>query len=447
MIGRCRDIISAIFSGELDASFAALYGKGAVPEQKRRYLQLLNNLVDGDADVLGLMVSAPGRTELGGNHTDHNNGNVLAAAVDLDCVAAVAPINTAEIILISDEYQDEIRIDLTELEPQPDEYGTAEALVRGMASVFYQETGQIGGVRGYLSSTCKPGTGLSSSAAFSVLIGGILNFLYGAKSLSAERIAHLAKEAENRFFGKPCGLMDQMSSSVGGTLAIDFLKHDTPIIHRVAVSAAASGYKLMVIDTGGSHIELTADYAAIPNEIRRATEVFGRDVARGLTREEVIEKLPLLRERAGDRAVLRLLHFIEENDRAVDQATALKNGDFTRYLELAGASGESSAMLLQNCSSSGSTTEQGILLALALTKLLCPSAVARVHGGGFAGTIQVYVPEREVSHYTEQMENVFGRSSVIPLLIGRPGVIGLNGNGLIATPCECGEDDATAYND
>lgn len=437
MTARCREITDAIKSGRLDTSFQTLYGEVNVSSQKDRYLHLLGKLLDENPDAEGLVVSAPGRTELGGNHTDHNHGCVLAAAVDLDCVAAVSRIKSHEIIITSEGYNEEIRIDLNQLEPRKNEEGTATALVRGMAAAFSAETGEVGGFRGFLDATCKPGTGLSSSAAFSVLVGGILNFLYGSGRVNAENLAHMAQIAENRFFGKPSGLMDQMSSAVGGTVAIDFLSPQSPEIKRIT-GPVDTGYQLLVIDTGGSHVELTPEYAAVPREMCAAAKVLGKDFARGLTMDEVLTSLPEIRKTAGDRAALRLMHFIEENERAVDQAKALEEGRFIEFLELVKLSGNSSALMLQNCESHTSTREQGVLLALALTRRFFPESVCRVHGGGFAGTVQAYVPENKVPDFISKMEHVFGENAVLRLLTGRPGVIGMDQQGLVMVECECG---------
>lgn len=447
MMDRCRIILERIRSGFLDESFVRLYGQDAVAAQKTRYLHLLDNLVKDNPESLGMIVSAPGRTELGGNHTDHHHGHVLASAVDLDCVAAVAPVDSPVIDLVSEGFSEPIHVDLQRLEPRIEEQGTPEGLVRGMAAAFYAETGVIGGFRGYLHATCKPGTGLSTSAAFSVLIGGIFNYLYHpGKLLRAETLAQMAWKAENHFFGKPCGLMDQMSSAVGGTVAIDFKQPETPKISRIFAPKDLSGYRLVVVDTGGSHVELTPDYAAIPKEIRTAANVFGCEVARGLTMEQVMAALPEIRTKAGDRATLRLLHFIEENQRAKDLAKTLAAGSIAEYLELVRLSGESSALLLQNCSSSGNPFEQGVLLGLALTQRFCPQSVSRVHGGGFAGTIQAYIPEGQLLEYIDRMNKIFGKDAVIPLSIGRPGVCGFSKDGLALVPCACGNLlDATTY--
>lgn len=439
MIGTCRNLIDRIQSGRLDDGFLQLYGGQELEAQKKRYLQLLKPLFVFSPDTECFLVSAPGRTELGGNHTDHNHGNVLAAAVDRDCVAAVTEIDSSQVELVSAGYSDKICVDLRDLSPQLGEEGTPQSLIRGMAVAIFAATGRIGGFTGYLHATCRPGTGLSSSAAFSVLIGGIFNFLYGEGKLSAEQLALMAGEAENRYFGKPCGLMDQVSSAVGGTVAIDFQQPQQPVIRRVSLPSNLDGYHLVVVDTGGSHEGLTPEYAAIPREMQTAAQVLGVDVGRGLTIAQVLANVTEIRKKAGDRALLRLLHFIEENDRAVAMADTLSRGEFAEYLQLVRASGESSCLQLQNCAVSSNSLEQGILLGLSLTRLLCPEAVCRVHGGGFAGTIQAYVPEQYLANYVEKMNEIFGYGAVMPLFVGRPGVCALTVDGVVLTPCACGE--------
>jgi galactokinase len=439
MSDNCQALIEKIEAGSLDGALLQLYGEQTLDFQKKRYLKLLEQLAESDVGNTCLLVSAPGRTELGGNHTDHNHGNVLAAAVDRDCVAAVTAIDHPVVELVSDGYSGKIIVDLRDLQPQQAEEGTAQALIRGMAAGIFSRTGKIGGFSGYLHATFRPGTGLSSSAAFSVLIGGIFNFLYAEGMLSAEQLAHVAGEAENHYFGKPSGLMDQMSSAVGGTVAIDFNDRQHPFIRKVSMPRDLAGYRLVVVDTGGSHVELTPEYASSPREMKDAAGVLGHEVARGITLEQVMAKIPEIRSKAGDRALLRLLHFIHENDRAVAMAEALKNRAFAEYLSLVRGSGLSSALMLQNCAVNANTREQGILLGLALTGIFCPEAVSRVHGGGFAGTIQVYVPEKCLADYMTKMNEAFAAEAVMEIFLGRPGVCAISANGLILSRCECEE--------
>jgi galactokinase len=430
MITSCTTLGADIGSGKMNDYFEALYGQD-IDVQKQRYLRLLDLFCRDMPGADAMFVNAPGRTELGGNHTDHNHGCVLAAAVDLDCVAVITPVEGPKITLISQDYPEPIKVDLRDLELRPEEQGKPQALVRGMAAAFTKRTGCSCGFYGRLHATCLPGTGLSSSAAFSVLVGASLNFLFHNNTLSAEILAVMAREAENDFFGKPCGLMDQMASGVGRTIFVDFQEPEKPVVKRIDHTLEGTGYRLAIIDTGGSHVELTHEYAAIPEEMRAAAEVLGQPFGRGVSYEELVSSIAEIRRLAGDRAVLRLLHFIEENERAQTMAGLLQGGRFSEYLQCVKASGTSSCLLLQNCASAASSREQGILLALAMSRRICPLSVCRVHGGGFAGTVQVYVPVEEFENYSRSMERIFGTGSVIPVRIGRPGVCGLNGRGLV----------------
>ncbi len=431
MLTSCSHLASRIDSGGLDNQFATLYGCFDVDMQKRRYIRLLNLLGEDKPGAEAMFVNAPGRTELGGNHTDHNHGCVLAAAVDLDCVAVVTPVEAQNVTLRSEDYVDPIHVDLNNLEPHLEEHGRPEALVRGMAAGFYERTGVRRGFSGSVNATCLPGTGLSSSAAFSVMVGAAFNFLFFNNRLTAEDLAIMAREAENRFFGKPCGLMDQMASAVGQTIYIDFEIPEKPVVERIKHTLEETEYRLVLIDTGGSHVGLTAEYAAIPEEMCAAARVLGKDFGRGITLDEFLQSIGEIRQQAGDRAALRLLHFIEENDRAAAMADYLKKRKSSEYLQCVAESGKSSCNLLQNCATNTSSRQQGILMALAVSRLLCPQAVCRVHGGGFAGTVQAYVPVDDYKHFSTLMEEIFGLGSVIPIQIGRPGVCGLNGGGLI----------------
>lgn len=423
-IGQLRD---GLFNGRADAGLVRLYGEAALDFQKKRYLLLLD---EAEKRTLGddcLLVSAPGRTELGGNHTDHNNGRALAAAVDLDCIAAAAPTNDPLVTLFSADYPETIRLDLTDLTPRSTEQGTPQALIRGTAAARTESGRPVGGFTGVVHSTCRTGTGLSSSAAFSMLIGTTFSCLFEQMLPEPVMLARNGQYAENHFFGKPCGLMDQLSSAVGETLAIDFKNPDQPHITRITTSFEKSGYRLLVIDTGTGHTELTPDYAAIPEEISRCTHFLGQAKARGLSLADVSPRLGELRQQAGDRALLRLLHFIAEDRRAAEQARALEAADFATFLELVKQSGRSSCGLLQNCSSPANSREQGILLAIALTELYFPNGICRVHGGGFAGTVQAYIDDASFAGYRSFMEQVFGTGSVLPIRIGRPGVCSFDG--------------------
>jgi len=423
-----KTLYDLICGQDADSGFERLYGIDSVAKQKKRYLDLLDQASTYVSTGPPTFISAPGRTELGGNHTDHNNGRILAAAVDLDCVAVVSPSRTNKVQLISKGFKKEIVVDLQTRVPQFHENGTPEALVRGVAAALYNKKATIGGFTGIIHSTCEPGTGLSSSAAFSVLIGAAFTQLYSPDNSLIE-LAYCARYAENIFFGKPCGLMDQMSSAIGEIVSIDFEVPDAPDITTISDIMADSDYQLVIINTGGSHAELTSEYAAIPCEISDAVKLFGKQVARGLSMDDVLEKIGAIRSEAGDRALLRLMHFINEDLRAEQQARALQDSQFGRYLELVRKSGESSCRLLQNCSVSTDSRHQGVMLGLVLTEQFFPEAVCRVHGGGFAGTIQTYIPDKKHREYQDFMNRIFGDNSVIPIKTGRPGVSILDQSG------------------
>ncbi len=412
---------------EADPALIRLYGRAALSFQKNRYLGLLREAEKRLSGSDCLLASAPGRTELGGNHTDHNNGRVLASAVDLDCIAAVTPTRDNRVTLYSTDYPEPISVDLGSLNPEPGERNAPEALVRGIGAARNRRERPNHGFAAMVDSNCKPGSGLSSSAAFSVLIGGVFAALDDAP-LDPVQLARDGQYAENNFFDKPCGLMDQLSSAAGYTLGIDFKDPANPAITRIETNFEDWDYRLLIIDTGGSHSDLTAEYAAVTEEIGQATRILNKDKARGLSVGSVLEQVGALRSGPGDRALLRLLHFITEDQRAADQTEALLRQDYDRFLELVKQSGDSSCKLLQNCSSAQNSREQGILLAISLTDQLFPEAICRVHGGGFAGTVQAYVPNERFDDYQLLMERVFGERAVIPVVTGRPGF------------CFCGED-------
>lgn len=414
-------LIAMLDRGDADDGLAKLYGTSALNFQKTRYKTLLDEAerkLDGQNYIFA---SAPGRTELGGNHTDHNNGRVLASAVDLDCVAAVTPSHEPIVTLFSDDFTEPIIVDLRSLTPDRSEQGSSHALIRGVAAARKRSGKTVDGFSGIIHSTCRPGTGLSTSAAFSVLIGGIFALLCGDENVDPVQLARDAQYAENNFFGKPCGLMDQLSSSVGTTLGIDFKNPTQPAITKIEFRPENSGYRLIVIDTGGCHVNLTPEYAAVTEEIAEATALLNREKARGITLETVLDRIPEIRAEAGDRALLRLMHFILEDTRAARQLEALQRNDFNQFLTLVKQSGASSCSLLQNCNTSLNSREQGIMLARALSEQFFPDSLCRVHGGGFAGTAQAYVPTDQFDAYRDFMVLVFGSGSVIPIRIGRPG--------------------------
>ena len=352
--------------------------------------------------------SAPGRTEIGGNHTDHQRGRVLAAAVNLDTVAAVRPNGTDTIRILSDGYP-LCQVSLGKLEPDAAEFNTTPALIRGVAARFTQLGCKVEGFDAYCESTVLPGSGLSSSAAYEVLIGTIINHLYFDGRVSQPEIAMIGQYAENVFFGKPCGLMDQTASAVGGLVTIDFLDKDHPVIESVDFDFAACGHALCIIDTRASHADLTDEYAAITQELKAVCAYFGKEVLTQIPEEEFYAAIPALRTRCGDRAVLRAIHFYAENARVPHQVAALRRGDFQSFLELVKESGHSSFMYLQNVVPAGYKERQDVALSLALCqKYLQGRGAYRVHGGGFAGTVQAFVPFEILESFRAGIDGVLG---------------------------------------
>ena len=352
--------------------------------------------------------SAPGRTELGGNHTDHQRGCVLAAAVELETTAEVTLNGTDTIRVFSEGYAP-VEVQLDDLAVRAGEKNTTAALVRGVAAAFVERGAELQGFDAHVRSNVLPGSGLSSSAAFEVLMGTILNELFFHKSLSTAEVARIGQYAENVYFGKPCGLMDQMASAVGGMVFIDFEYPACPIVERIDFDLAAAGYALCIIDTGADHADLTAEYAAIPGEMKQICAYFGKNVLRQVPQETFFAALPQLRGRVPDRAILRAMHFYRENERVERQVQALRAGDVEEFLRLVRQSGRSSWMYLQNITPAGAVEQQAVAVALALCEeLLDGRGACRVHGGGFAGTVQAFVPLDALENFRAGIETVLG---------------------------------------
>ena len=336
--------------------------------------------------------SAPGRTEIGGNHTDHQHGCVLAAAVDLETVAEVT-LNETDCIRVRSEGYPEVVVDLKDLSVREEEKNTTAALVRGVAAAFANKGAKLRGFDAEVRSNVLPGSGLSSSAAFEVLMGTICNELFFDQQLSAIEIAQIGQYAENVYFGKPCGLMDQMASSVGNLVFIDFEDPEQPVVERINFDFKKAGYSLCIIDSGADHADLTDEYAGITNEYRALCDYFGKEVLTQVPESDFYAAIPALRKACGDRAVMRGIHQYAENKRVVEQVAALRGGDFDRFLQLVKASGYSSYMYLQNVIPAGYVQHQDVAVALGLCEhYLQGRGAYRVHGGGFAGTVQAFVP-------------------------------------------------------
>ena len=355
--------------------------------------------------------SAPGRTEIGGNHTDHQRGRVLAGAVNLDTVAAVKPNGTNTIRIQSKGYPLCV-VELSQLAPVEAEINTTPALVRGVAARFAQMGCEVKGFDAYCESTVLPGSGLSSSAAFEVLIGTIINHMYFGGKVSQPEIAMIGQYAENVFFGKPCGLMDQMASAVGNLVTIDFFDKEKPVIEPVAFDFSACGHALCIIDSGADHADLTDEYAAIPGEIKAVAAHFGKEVLSQIDEQDFYRAIPELRKAYGDRAVIRAIHFYQENARVPHQVAALREGDFDKFLSLVKQSGYSSYMYLQNVIPAGYKQHQDVAVALALCEhYLAGRGAYRVHGGGFAGTVQAFVPYDMLETFVAGIDGVLGEGA------------------------------------
>ena len=355
--------------------------------------------------------SAPGRTEIGGNHTDHQRGRVLAAAVNLDTLAAVRINGTGTIRILSEGYP-ESRVELSALEPQAGEVNSTPALIRGVAARFVQLGCPVQGFDAYCVSTVLPGSGLSSSAAYEVLIGTIINHLFFDGRVSQAEVAQIGQYAENVFFGKPCGLMDQTASAVGNLVSIDFFDKDKPVITPVDFDFSSCGHALCIIDTRASHADLTDEYAAIPQEIKRVCAHFGKEVLTQIPEEEFYAAIPALRKECGDRAVMRCIHFYQDNARVPRQVAALQKGDFEGFLKLISESGRSSWMYLQNVIPAGYKEHQDVAVSLALCEhYLQGRGAFRVHGGGFAGTVQAFVPLDLLDSFQNGMDAALGQGA------------------------------------
>ena len=367
------------------------------------------------------LFSAPGRTELSGNHTDHQHGCVLAAAVNLETLAWVTK-NNLDMLRIQSEGYPLCEVSLSQLEKRAEEENTTAALIRGVAAKFAAMGAQLHGFDAYCTSTVLPGSGLSSSAAFEVLIGTIMNHLFYGDKCTPVEIAQIGQWAENVYFGKPCGLMDQTASAVGNIIGIDFANPPFPVVERIDFDFAKSGHALCIIDSGADHSDLTDAYAAIPREMKSVAAFFGQEVLRDVEEESFYANLSAVRQACGDRAILRAIHFFEENKRVQKQISALKNNDFKAFLHLVTESGKSSWMLLQNVVPE--STQQDIAVALTLAEhLLCGHGAVRVHGGGFAGTIQAFVPNDMLDAFKQEMEKVLGIDSCHVLSIRSEGGI------------------------
>ena len=417
-----------IRQGEYDAALAALYTAEAVPAQRARYLRTIEHSEKNfGADREVRLYSAPGRTEIGGNHTDHNNGIVMAAAVDLDIIAVVAKNDENCVRFISEGFGKIDDIDLSILTPQAPESEHSASLIRGVAAGIARRGGKIGGFDAFSTSDVLRGSGLSSSAAFEVCVGAIFRGEYNAENpelLNQVELAKIGQYAENVFFGKPSGLLDQTACAVGSAISIDFKNPAAPAVEKVKFDLAAHGFALCISDTKGSHADLTDDYAAIRREMESVAACFGKKVLRDVEETEFVAAIPQLREKTGDRAVVRALHFYAESRRAAEMCEAVRVDDFDRFLKLVLACGHSSFEYNQNAYSIQAPDQQGIPLALAVSQRVLEGRGAwRLQGGGFAGTIQAFVPLDLLESYRAAIDAVFGPGSCHVLTVRNFGAV------------------------
>lgn len=415
-------IIREITEGKYDNILQETYlDASQISRQRSRYAQALKEYetLFGAGEVA--VYSAPGRSEVGGNHTDHQHGRVLATSVNLDAIA-VAGYNQENCVkVVSDGYPME-QVELTSLEKRTEEEGTSIGLIRGVLKGLSDRGYKIGGCSVYVTSDVLIGAGLSSSAAFETILGTVISGLFNEMKVSSVEIAMIGQYAENVYFGKPCGLMDQMACSVGGLIYIDFKEPTQPEVEQVDMGT--DPYSLCIVDTKGSHADLTEDYAMIPLEMKKVAKALGKEVLREVDEEEFYKSIPKLRRELGDRSVLRAMHFFEDNRRVLQQVEALKKGEFSRFLELVKESGNSSFKYLQNVYTNKDVQNQNMSIALAISEdILKEKGVCRVHGGGFAGTIQAFVRDDFVAEYKEKLEYVFGEGTCRVLKIRTTGGI------------------------
>ena len=422
---KANELKEKLLGGELSA-YSDLYFD--INKQTERFVSAIDEftkLYGNERDIA--VFSVPGRSEISGNHTDHNRGCVIAGSIDRDIIAVAAKSEGDVIRLQSAGYpEDSVKIPETE---NPDSYEkyTSGALIAGTVREFINRGYEVGGFDAYTTSEVLKGSGISSSAAYEVMIGNILSHLYNGGKIENAELAKIAKYSENVFFGKPCGLMDQMACAVGGFVYIDFENNDNPLVEPIEFSLTKTGYSLCIVNTGGNHADLNEDYASVPAEMKAVAKLLGRDVLRGLAEEDIIKNLSNIRRLVGDRAVLRTFHYLRENERVEKIKSALLSGEVDSFLTLVSESGRSSFEYLQNVYSAVNVGEQGLSLALALTEgyLSGRRFAARVHGGGFAGTIQVFVKNEDAAGYADFMDSVFGDGAAVVFKIRPKGAVRL----------------------
>ena len=425
---KIQETLQLLESGKSNALMAELYGKNHVEENISRYQELVKGYENlfGDQDVL--LFTSPGRTEISGNHTDHNHGKVLAGSINLDCVGVAAKNNSKEVRIVSETYHQDFTIDLDDLTPSPKKAGTVD-LTKGLLKGFLEAGHAIGGFNAYITSNVISAAGVSSSASYEMLLCAMINTFFNEGKLDAVDYAHIGKYSENHYWDKASGLLDQMACAVGGLITIDFKNPAVPAVEKISFDFAGAGHSLIIVQTGKGHADLSADYSSVPNEIKKVAQFFGKEVLADVEEADVIARINEVREFAGDRSVMRAFHFFEENKKVEAEVAALKAGDFHAFLENITASGNSSWKWLQNCYTTASVQEQGISIALALTEMFIAEkkkGACRIHGGGFAGVIMAMLPNELVDEYISFIEKAMGEESAYRMSIRPYGAICCN---------------------
>ena len=419
------DTIQMLESEKSRKLMTALYGEAAVDANIERYQNLVKSFQKKFAEEDVTLFSSPGRTEISGNHTDHNHGKVLAGSINLDCVGVAAKNNSSKVHIISETFNQSFIIDLNDLSLSDKKAGTID-LVKGLLQGFKESGYEVGGFNAYITSNVISAAGVSSSASFEMLLCSILNTFFNEGRMDTVAYAHIGKYSENVYWDKASGLLDQMACAVGGLITIDFLEPASPVVEKIDFDFSSQNHSLIIVNTGKGHADLSADYSSVPIEMKKVAEFFGKEVCAEITEEEVIGHLAEVREYAGDRSVLRALHFFEENKRVEAEVKALKEGRFSDFLNNITASGNSSWKWLQNCFTNSAYQEQGITVALALTELFIAGkqrGACRVHGGGFAGVIMAMLPNDLVEEYVAYIEKALGEGNAYRMSIRPYGAI------------------------
>lgn len=425
---KIQETLQLLESGKSKALMAELYGKNQVEENISRYQELVKRYehLFGDQDVL--LFTSPGRTEISGNHTDHNHGKVLAGSINLDCVGVAAKNDSRKVHIVSETYHQDFTIDLDDLAPSEKMAGTVD-LTKGLLKGFLEAGHRIGGFNACITSNVISAAGVSSSASYEMLLCAMINTFFNQGKLDAVDYAHIGKYSENHYWDKASGLLDQMACAVGGLITIDFKNPVHPAVEKISFDFASAGHSLIIVQTGKGHADLSADYSSVPNEMKKVAQFFGKEVLAQVEEADVIARIGEVREFAGDRSVMRAFHFFEENKKVEAEVAALKAGDFQAFLENITASGNSSWKWLQNCYTTADVQEQGISIALALTEMFIAEkkkGACRIHGGGFAGVIMAMLPNALVDEYITYIEKAMGEGSAYRMSIRPYGAVCCN---------------------